>query len=234
MILWITRLWDRLLYGLGLVFSPGNWQMMLGGLGITLQVTLFSMLLGVCLGVVIALMKLSGKRVFTAIASVYLAVIRGTPMMIQVMILWYSIFTFTDNKVLVAILAFALNSGAYVAEIVRAGIQAVSRGQMEAGRSLGMSYSQTMRYVIFHQAAKNALPPLGNEFIVLLKETSIVGMIALSDMTQAANVIRGATYNTTSLYVAAVTYLILVLFFTRLLGLLERRLGKSDSHRRSA
>lgn len=230
MFTWLIHLWDRLLYGLGLVFAPGNWQMMLNGLGITLQVTFFATLLGMLLGVLAALMKLSGRRVFSSVANLYITVIRGTPMMIQVMILWYSIFTFTDNKVLVATIAFGLNSGAYVAEIVRGGIQAVNPGQMEAGRSLGMTYGQTMRYVIFQQAMKNALPPMGNEFIVLLKETSIVGMIALADMTQAANVIRGATYNTTALYVAAAVYLALVLVFTRLLTLLERRLNKSDPH----
>jgi len=175
-----------------IAFIEGDrWKLYLNGLGVTLQISLFAAILGVAIGIVVALMKLStgknGKRsIFSYIAQIYIDVIRGTPSVLQLLIMWFIVMTNSKNGVLVAVLTFGINSGAYVSEIMRAGIQAVDHGQMEAGRSLGLSKGQTMRYIILPQAVKNVLPPIGNEFIVLLKETAIVGYVSLSDLTRTA------------------------------------------------
>ena len=160
----------------------------------------------------------------------YLTVIRGTPVVVQLLIIYFVIFGAVDiNKVLVAILAFGLNSGAYVAEIIRAGIMSIDKGQLEAGRSLGLSYGKTMIFIILPQALKNVLPALGNEFIVLLKETSVSGYIALEDLTKGGDIIRSQTYNAfLPLVMVALIYLAVVMFFTKLLGILEKRLKKNE------
>ena len=166
---------------------------------------------------------------FNFICKIYLTVIRGTPVVIQLMISYYIIFASSRNGVLIAIIAFGINSGAYVAEIVRAGIMSVDNGQMEAGRSLGFTFVQTMAYIIIPQAFKNVLPSLANEFIVLLKETSVAGYVAVRDLTKAGDIVRGTTYSAfMPLIGVALVYLILVVFFSWLVGKLERRLRASD------
>ena len=156
-------------------------------------------------------------------------IIRGTPVVVQLLLMYYVIFTFTSNGVLIASIAFGLNSGAYVSEIFRGGIMSIEKGQMEAGRSLGLNYLQTMWYIICPQVIKNVLPTLANEFIVLLKETSVAGYVAVKDLTFAGNRIRGVTFSPLMpLLAVAVVYLVLVMFFTKLVSILERRLRQSD------
>ena len=169
-------------------------------------------------------------KFLNAICNVYLTVIRGTPTMVQLLIMYYVIFASSNlNKVVVAFLAFGINSGAYVAEIVRSGIMSIDRGQLEAGRSLGFSYASTMWYIIMPQAFKNVLPALANEFIVLLKETSICGYIGLMDLTRGGDIIRSRTYNAfMPLLAVALIYLILVMILSALVRQLERRLRNSE------
>lgn len=217
-------------------FITGDrWKLYMEGLGVTLQVAVFAAILGVFIGTVIAFMKLSVKRngkktILAVIANIYIDVIRGTPSVLQLMIMWFILFTSSKSGVLVAVLSFGVNSGAYVAEIVRAGILAVDKGQMEAGRSLGLSKTQTMIHIIIPQAVKNVLPPIGNEFIVLLKETAIVGYVSLTDLTRAANQIASRTYDAfMPLIGAAVIYFVVIKILTILLGKFERRLRRSDN-----
>ena len=217
-------------------FITGDrWKLYLEGLGVTLQIAVFAAILGMIIGTVLAFMKLSvrrnGKRTILAVtANIYIDIIRGTPSVLQLMIMWFIIFSSAKNGVVVAVLSFGINSGAYVAEIVRAGILAVDKGQMEAGRSLGLSKAQTMIYVVIPQAVKNVLPPNGNEFIVLLKETAIVGYVSLTDLTRAANQIASRTYDAfMPLIGAAVIYFVVIKILTILLGKLEGRLRKSDN-----
>ena len=166
---------------------------------------------------------------FNIIGKIYLTVIRGTPVVVQIMIMFFVVFASSRNKILVGCLCFGINSGAYVAEIFRSGIMSIDAGQTEAGRSLGFGYIPTMRYIILPQAFKNVLPTLGNEFIVLLKETAVVGYIGLSDLTYAANTVGGNTYEYLyPLLLAAAIYLIMVMFFSYLVGRLERRLRNSE------
>lgn len=197
--------------------------------------TLFATLLGIVIGFVIAIIRSTHDRtgkfkVLNFIAQIYLTVIRGTPVVVQLMIIYYIIFASVDiNKVIVAVLAFGINSGAYVAEICRAGIMSIDIGQLEAGRSIGFSYAQTMWYIILPQAFKNILPALGNEFIVLLKETSVSGYIALQDLTKGGDIIRSRTYDAFfPLIAVALIYLVMVMIFTKLVSMLERRLKQSE------
>ena len=216
-------------------FVTGDrWQLYLRGFGLTLKVAFIAALIGIVIGTLLALMKLhvkkNGKRSITGIiADIYIDVIRGTPSVLQLLIMWFIIMANSKNGELVACLSFGINSGAYVAEIIRAGILAVDKGQMEAGRSLGLSAFQTYQYIILPQAFKNALPPLGNEFIVLLKETAIVGYVSLSDLTRTANQVASKTYDAfMPLIGAAVIYFIAVKLFTMLFAALERRMRRSD------
>ena len=212
-----------------------RWKLYLKGLGITMEVAFFAAIIGIIIGTVLACMKLSvkrnGKPSFLArIANAYIDIIRGTPSVLQLLIMWFIILSFCRNKILVACLSFGINSGAYVAEIVRAGILAVDKGQTEAGRSLGLSQFQTMRYIVIPQAFKNVLPPLGNEFIVLLKETAILGYVALDDLTRVANQITSRTYEAfMPLIGAALIYFVIIKILTILLNKMERRLRKSDN-----
>ena len=173
-----------------------------------------------------------GRRVFgffNGLCKVYLTVVRGTPVVVQVMIFFYVIFATAKDGTMVAALAFGINSGAYVAEIIRGGIMSIDNGQFEAGRSLGFNYLQTMRYIIVPQTIKNVLPSLMNEFIALLKETSVAGYVAVQDLTKAGDIIRSRTYSAfMPLIAVALIYLIVVMFFTWLVGKLERRLRASD------
>lgn len=215
--------------------DDNRWMYLWDGLKITLTVTLFATILGILIGFLVAIVRSTHDRtgkfkVLNFICQVYLTVIRGTPVVVQLMIIYYVIFGSVDiNKVIVAVLAFGINSGAYVAEICRAGIMSIDIGQLEAGRSIGFSYAQTMWYIILPQAFKNVLPALGNEFIVLLKETSVSGYIALQDLTKGGDIIRSRTYDAFyPLVGVALIYLVLVLAFTKLLSLLERRLHQSE------
>ena len=212
-----------------------RWRYIAEGLGVTLQVTFFAVIIGIVLGFLVAIVRSTydktGKlRILNAICKLYLTVIRGTPVVVQLLIIYFVIFGSSDvSKVLVAVMAFGLNSGAYVAEIFRSGIMSVDNGQFEAGRSLGFNYVQTMMYIIMPQAFKNVLPALGNEFIVLLKETSVAGYIALQDLTKAGDIIRSRTYDAfMPLIAVALIYLAMVLVFTKLVNMLERRLRSSD------
>lgn len=205
------------------------------GLGNTLLITFLAVLMGIVLGFLVAIVRSTydktGKcRILNAVCNVYLAIIRGTPMMVQLMIMCYVVFGKYDmNKIIVATLAFGINSGAYVAEIVRSGIMSIDAGQLEAGRSLGFSYGQTMWYIIIPQAFKNVLPALANEFIVLLKETSVCGYIGLMDLTRGGDIIRSRTYEAfMPLIAVALIYLVMVLVLTWLVGKLERRLRTSE------
>ena len=212
-----------------------RWRLLADGLGVTLKVTFFAVILGIVLGFIVAIVRSThdktGKlKVLNFIAKIYLAVIRGTPVMVQLLISYYVIFTAPNmSKVVVAVLAFGINSGAYVAEIVRSGIMSIDDGQFEAGRSLGLNYLQTMIHIIMPQAFKNVLPALSNEFIVLLKETSICGYIALDDLTRGAIKIQSRTYEAfLPLITVALIYLGLVMILTAGVSRLERRLRNSD------
>ena len=219
-----------------LAFVEGDrWKLYFKGLGVTLEIALFAAILGMVIGTVVALMRLSQKRngkktIWARIAGIYVDVIRGTPSVLQLLIMWFIVMKNSQNGVLVASLSFGINSGAYVSEIVRAGILAVDKGQTEAGRGLGLSKAQTMIYIVIPQAIKNVLPPIGNEFIVLLKETAIVGYVSLTDLTRAANQITSRTYEAfMPLIGAAVIYFTVIKILTILLDKLERRLRKSDN-----
>ena len=216
-------------------FITGDrWKQYLAGLGITLEVAIFAGILGIIIGTVVALMKLSTTEdgrptILNYIATVYVDIIRGTPSVLQLLIMWFIIMASSNNGILVASLSFGINSGAYVSEIVRGGILAVDKGQMEAGRSLGLSKAATMRYIILPQAIKNVIPPLGNEFITLIKETAIVGYVSLADLTRVANQVASRTYDAfMPLIGAAVVYFVIIKLLTILLGRLERRMRKSD------
>ena len=215
--------------------KDNRWKYIVNGLGVTLRVTLFAVLIGIAIGFVIAIIRSTyektGKlKILNFLANIYLTVIRGTPVVVQLLIIYFVIFaSFRVDKIFVAIVAFGINSGAYVAEIIRSGIMSIDPGQMEAGRSLGFNYIQTMCYIIIPQAFKNVLPALGNEFIVLLKETSVAGYIALEDLTKGADIIRSQTYSPfIPLLSVAVIYLSIVMLLTFLRKKLERRLRSSE------
>ena len=215
--------------------DDNRWRYITDGLKITLLVTVFAVLIGVVPGFLIAIVRTThdktGKlKILNAICKVYLTVIRGTPVVVQLMIIYFIIFGSVDiSKVVVAIVAFGINSGAYVAEIFRSGIMSIDNGQFEAGRSLGFNYAQTMMYIVMPQAFKNVLPTLCNEFISLLKETSVSGYIALQDLTKGGDIIRSRTYDAfMPLIAVALIYLAMVMIFTKLVSLLERRLRNSD------
>ena len=220
-----------------------RYMMYVKGLGNTLLLTLLALLMGIVLGVVVALIRASwdkngsemrgfariALKIANSICQVYLTVIRGTPVLVQLMIWYFVVFASSRNGLMVAAFAFGINSGAYVAEIIRSGIMAVDAGQTEAGRSLGFSYVSTMRFIVLPQAFKAVLPALANEFIVLLKETSVASYVSVADLTYAGNVIGGNSYDYLfPLLMTAVIYLAMVMFFTYLVGKLERRLRTSE------
>ena len=213
----------------------GATEWWLTGLKTTLLVTVLALCIGVVLGLLIALIRSTheqtGKlKLLNIVARVYLTIIRGTPSMIQILFFYSVIFaTVNLNNIVIGGIAFGINSGAYVAEIIRSGIMSIDDGQFEAGRSLGFNYTQTMIYIILPQALKNVLPALANEFIVLLKETSVSGYIAIQDLTKGGDIIRSQTYNALfPLLMVAAIYLIMVLFFEKLVSILERRLRNSE------
>ncbi|MGN1124505.1 MAG: amino acid ABC transporter permease [Eubacterium sp.] len=225
-------------------FIDGDrWKLLLDGLSTTLKITFSAVLIGIAIGVILAIIRSSYDKniskmhgagkvflgFFNFIANIYLTIIRGTPVVVQLLIMYYIIFSTSNNKVLIAVLSFGINSGAYVAEIFRSGIMSIDNGQFEAGRAMGLNFVQTMVHIIIPQAFKNVLPALANEVIVLLKETSVAGYVALTDLTRAGNMIRGVTFSAfMPLIAVALIYLILVMVLTRLVALLERRLRASD------
>ena len=242
---WFLEVWKDFADEFYLNFIADNrWKYLTDGLWTTLRVTFYALLLGIVIGVIVAVVRSTHDKTvddmnpgfgrfilkfFDKVCRVYLTVIRGTPVVVQLMLIYYVILASLTNKVLIASLAFGINSGAYVAEIIRSGIMSVDKGQFEAGRSLGFNYVQTMWHIIIPQAFKTILPTLANEFIVLIKETSVAGYVALQDLTKAGDIIRSRTYSAfMPLIAVALIYLVIVMFFTWLVGILERRLRSSD------
>ncbi len=239
---WITKLIAEFLF----VFGDGRWELIVNGFTNTLKITAGALVVGIIIGVLIAAvrssfdknkesMKLHGGAgyiilsILNAISKVYLTVIRGTPVVVQLMICYFVIFVASEDGVPVAIFAFGINSGAYVAEIFRAGIMSIDHGQFEAGRSLGFNYFQTMRYIIIPQVFKAVLPTLCNEFIALLKETSVAGYVGVMDLTKSGNIVAGRTFEYfIPLFTVAIIYLVMVMILSSLVGKLERRLRKSE------
>ena len=214
--------------------TDNRWLSLINGLAVTLKITFFAVILGFILGFGVAVVRnvydnTKKLKFLNFLCNIYITVIRGTPVVVQLLIIYFVIFSSVRiDKSFAAILAFGINSGAYQAEIFRSGINSVPKGQMEAGRSLGFSYPQTMITIIMPQAIKNILPTLANEFIVLMKETSVAGYIALDDLTKAGDVIRSRTYSAMMPFLAvALLYLIMVMLFSYLVKLLERRLARS-------
>ncbi len=211
-----------------------NYMMLVKGFGNTILITLCALLIGVVIGSVIAIAKYYAEdnkklKIVNVICDVYTTAIRGIPVTVLLMIFYFVIIVSDTTGITTAIIAFGINSGAYMAELIRSGINAVDKGQMEAARSLGMSKGQAMRKVIFPQAIKNILPAIGNECIALLKETSVAGYVTVVDLTRAANLIRTNTNDAVNpLVLLALVYLVVVVFMTKLLGVFERRLRKSD------
>lgn len=215
--------------------KDNRWHYLVDGLGTTLLITLLAVILGMVLGFLIAIVRSThdktGKmKILNFICRIYLTVIRGTPVVVQLLIIYFVIFASVPiSKTFVAVIAFGINSGAYVAEIVRSGIMSLDNGQFEAGRSLGLNYRQTMTAIILPQAFKNVLPALANECIVLLKETSVAGYIAIQDLTKGGDIIRSQTFSAfMPLISVAVIYLVMVMILTHLVSKLERRLAQSD------
>lgn len=216
------------------VFVDGNrWKYYVKGLGITLLVSLFSVVFGVLLGLIVAIIRINEERknkktIGGTIAAIYVDIIRGTPSVLQLMIIYFVAFH-SRLGFIAAVVSFGINSGAYVSEVIRGGIQSIDRGQMEAGRSLGLSYGDTMRFIVIPQAVKNILPAMGNEFIQLIKETSILGYVGIMDLTKAANYVSSRTYQMfIPLVVAGIIYYLIVKILTCLLQKFERGLRKSD------
>ncbi len=224
---WFERLYKTFIVG-------DRYMWLVEGLINTLIITFGALIIGVIIGAIIAIVKYFSEgnkklRVFNWLCDLYTTVIRGIPVTVLLCIFFFVIFASARDGIPVAIVAFGINSGAYMAELIRSGINAVDKGQMEAARSLGLSKGQAMTKIIFPQAIKNILPAIGNECIALLKETSVAGYIAVSDVTRAAVNIRNNTFDAVNSYIVlALIYLLLVIIMTKLLAILERRLRKSD------
>lgn len=219
-------------------FISDYWSYFLLGTANTIVLAIFTLILGAILGVAISLMRLSSRRILSWPARAYISVIRGTPILVQIFIIYYGLpFSFPQTMFLgvdlarfvPGIIALSINSGAYIAEIVRAGIQAVDKGQMEASRSLGFNHGESMKLIILPQAIKNILPALGNEFVTVIKESSIVSVIGIAELMYNAGIVRGATYRPMEpLLIAAFIYFILTSTTTRILGHAERRMSQGD------
>lgn len=222
---------DTVVFEFTRTFITGNrWKMFLNGMEVTLILSFFSVILGLILGMLLAFGKLSKVKILRWISNTYVDIIRGTPTMVQILIIYFVIFASINiDRKIVAVIAFGINSSAYVAEIIRGGILSVNKGQNEAGRSLGLSHAQTMTNIILPQAVKNILPALGNEFIVLVKETAVIGYVAKIDLTAAALSVQAKTYSyVMPLLAVAVMYYVIIKILTILLNRLERRLRASD------
>ena len=241
---WFSAKIQEILFDFNQSFiEDDRWLYIVKGLRVTITVAICALILGVIIGIIVAVIRSAhdqkrGKKknfsslvlgILDFLCRIYLTVIRGTPMMVQLLIMYFVILASTTNTELVAILAFGINSGAYVAEIIRGGIMSIDAGQMEAGRSLGLNYVKTMRFIIVPQAIKNILPALGNEMITLLKDTSLVTVIGLKDMVKGALIIQGRTYQAfMPLVVVAIIYLVLVIILSKILSMFERRMRESD------
>lgn len=244
---WILGMWNAFVDEFTFVFIEGNrYQHIVKGFGNTLKITAGALVIGIVIGIVVAAIRSSFDKnkealsmhkgvgyyfflILNLICKFYLTIFRGTPVVVQLLICYCIIFAKAQDGVPVAMFAFGINSGAYVAEIFRGGIMAIDNGQFEAGRSLGFNYLQTMRYIIIPQVFKSVLPTLCNEFIALLKETSVAGYVAVTDLTKAGNIIAGRTFSYyMPLLSVALIYLIMVVILTSLVGKLERRLRKSE------
>lgn len=212
----------------------GRYKLFITGIRNTVFIAFFATLIGITIGLTVAIIKTGAKKnkklfVLDKICSLYVTVIRGTPVVVQLLIMYYTVFINIDNSVFVAIITFGINSGAYVAEIARAGIESVDKGQMEAGLSLGLDNKKSMLFIILPQAVKNILPALGNEFIALLKETAVAGYVPIIDLTKAGDIIRSRTYEAFfPLYSIAACYLIMVIGLSSVQKMIERRLSESD------
>ena len=244
---WLVGMWSAFVNEFTFVFIQDNrYKHILNGFGNTIKITIGALVIGIIIGIVVAAIRSSYDKnreamamhkgvsyyaltAINAICKVYLTIFRGTPIVVQLLIFYFIIFANAKNGVPVAIFAFGINSGAYVAEIFRGGIMSIDGGQFEAGRSLGFNYFQTMRYIIIPQMFKAVLPTLCNEFIALLKETSVAGYVGIIDLTKAGNVIAGRTFSYyMPLIAVAIIYLVMVMILTSLVGKLERRLRKSE------
>jgi His/Glu/Gln/Arg/opine family amino acid ABC transporter permease subunit len=216
------------------LFADQRYLAYLDGIKVTILISLLAIAIGIVIGILVAVVKVSATnskmKWLAGICNVYITIIRGTPLMVQLLIIYNLVFTSRNtNEIVVGAVCFGINSGAYVAEIIRAGIESIDKGQMEAGRSLGLNYIQTMRMIILPQAIRNILPALGNEFIVLIKETSVAGVIAVTDLTKAAQYIGSRTWDILPpLIIAAACYLVMVMGLTKLLSIFERRLARGD------
>lgn len=228
---WFNKFYETLI-------ATQYYKLLLEGFRNTMVITLGALCIGVVIGTLVAVLKYASEDVpalkpVGILCDLYTTVIRGIPMVVLLLMFYYIILK-SSNEIAVGITAFGINSGAYMAELIRSGINAVDKGQMEAGRSLGMSKLQTMRRIIFPQAVRYVLPAIGNELIALLKETSVAGYIAVVDLTRAGNLIRNNTYDSVNpLVTVAAVYLVLVVVLTRILGAFERRLAKSDQRSKS-
>lgn len=228
---WLNK-WLERLYQTFIVAD--RYKTLIGGLEKTIIITVGALAIGVIIGTIIAIIKVFavGNRKLKPLdflCNIYLTVIRGTPVVVQLLISFFIIFVSAKDGTWVAVITFGINSGAYVAEVIRSGIMAIDNGQMEAGRSLGLNKMQTMKEIILPQAFKNVLPAIGNEMIALLKETSVAGYVAVQDLTKAANQIKNTTYDQINpILLVALVYLLIVIILTKLLSLMERRLRKSD------
>lgn len=223
-----------------------RWKLMVTGLENTLKITIVAALIGIVIGIILATIRSTYDKQYETLkkhrgikyyvlsvlnffAQIYLTVIRGTPVVVQLLIAFFIIFASSKNGVIIAMLTFGINSGAYVAEIFRGGIMSIDNGQFEAGYSLGFNYFQTMIFIVIPQVLKNVLPMILNEFIALLKETSVAGYVAVTDITRAGNVIRGTTFSPfMPLIAVAIFYLVMVLILTQVVKRVERRLRKSE------
>lgn len=224
---WVVDLLNRLN---STFVVDGRWQWFVSGLGYTLLISLFSVLLGLVIGILMALMRLSKSKILRAVSGIYIDIIRGTPTMVQLLIIYFVIFANVHiDKWVVGFIAFGINSGAYIAEIVRGGILSVNIGQTEAGRSLGMTHKQSMASIVMPQAMKNILPALGNEFVVLIKETAVIGMIANIDLVGAARKVQSLTYDyLIPLLSIAVIYYVVIKIISTLLSKVEKGMRKAD------
>ena len=239
--------WNTFVTDFRFVFiQDDRWKSLFQGLGNTLVITFFAVMIGIVLGAIVATVRTTYDKnngdmkkrnpvgfyilsIANVICKLYLTVIRGTPVVVQLMIAYFIIFATSNNSSAVAVFAFGINSGAYVAEIIRGGIMSIDEGQFEAGRSLGFNYGQTMTYIIIPQVFKVVLPTLCNEFIVLLKETSVAGYVGIMDLTKAGDIIRGRTFSAfLPLLGVAAIYLVMVVILTALVGCLERSLRKNE------
>ena len=237
--------WENFKAAFRLCFIDDNrWEFILKGLGNTIIITLSALVIGIAIGIVVAIVRSTHDNIINEMApgagrfflkagnflcNLYLTVIRGTPVDVQLLIMYFVILLFVRDGIVVAAITFGINSGAYVAEIVRGGIMSIDKGQFEAGRSLGFSYVSTMRYIIIPQTFKAVLPSLANEFIALLKETSVAGYVGIVDLTKAGDIIRGRTFQAfMPLIAVALVYLVLVIFFSKLVSALEKKLRAGD------